>query len=193
MIVELERINEIIDCYGAEQMHALAILQDIQREYNFLPRKALEQTAQRLGVPEGEIYRMATFFKSFSLHPKGEYECKVCLGTACHVLGGPRILESLERELGIKAGETTPDGKFSLEAVRCLGACALGPVVVVNEEPYAHTTPDRAVKLVRRIAAAENEMDGAGPPEETHSARSAADTSSAPPSGWTKVDETCQN
>jgi len=183
MTVELERINEIIDCYSAERMHALAILEDIQREYNFLPRKALEQTAKRLGVTEGEIYRMATFFKSFSLHPKGEYVFKVCLGTACHVMGGPRILESLERELGIKAGETTPDGKFSLEAVRCLGACALGPVVVVNEEPYAHTTPDRAVKLVRSIAADEAEADGDGPPDETPSARSAADPSSALPSG----------
>jgi NADH-quinone oxidoreductase subunit E len=183
MTVESERINEIIDCHGAERMHALAILQDIQHEYNFLPRKALEQTAQRLGMPEGEIYRMATFFKSFSLHPKGKYVCKVCLGTACHVLGGPRILESLERELGIKAGETTPDGKFSLEAVRCLGACALGPVVVVNEEPYAHTTPDRAVKLVRRIAADETEADGAGPLDDKASVRSAADTSSAHPSG----------
>jgi NADH-quinone oxidoreductase subunit E len=176
--VELKRINDIIDCYGAERMHALVILQDIQREYNFLPRKALEQTAQRLGVPEGEIYRLATFFKSFSLHPKGKYVCKVCLGTACHVLGGPRILESLERELGIKAGETTPDGMFSLEAVRCLGACALGPVVVVNEEPYAHTTPDGAVKLVRRLAAGEDET-GAGSADETPSVQSAADLSSA--------------
>jgi len=181
--MDMERVNEIIDRHGAERMHALAILQDIQREFNFLPRKALEQTAQSLGVPEGEIYRMATFFQSFSLHPKGEYVCKVCLGTACHVLGGPRILESLERELGIRAGETTPDGKFSLEAVRCLGACALGPVVVINEEPYAHTTPDRAVKLVRRIAASEGEADGAGQPDETPSARSAANPSSALPSG----------
>ena len=179
--MELRRINEIIDCYRAERMHALAILQDIQREYNFLPREALEQTAQRLGVPEGEIYRMATFFTSFSLHPKGKYVFKVCLGTACHVLGGPRILESLERELGIEAGETTSDGMFSLEAVRCLGACALGPVVVVNEEPYAHTTPDRAVKLIRRLTAREDEA-GAGPPDEAPSVRSAADPSSAPPS-----------
>jgi NADH-quinone oxidoreductase subunit E len=182
MTVELERIDEIIDAYNAERMHALAILQDIQREYNFLPREALERTARRLGVPEGEIYRMATFFKSFSLQPKGKYVCKVCLGTACHVLGGPRILESLERELGIEAGETTPDRRFSLEAVRCLGACALGPVVVVNEEPYAHLTPDRAVKLVRRLAASEGEA-GAGPPDETPAARSTADPSSALPSG----------
>lgn len=178
MTVDLERVNEIIDHYGAERMHALAILQDIQREYNHLPRPTLERTAERLGVPIGEIYRLATFFTSFSLHPKGEYVCKVCLGTACHVLGGPRILQSLERELGIKAGETTPDGKFSLEAVRCLGCCALGPVVVVNEEPHGHITPDRAVRLIRRIAASEGEVRRADSPAE-----SATDLLSAPPAG----------
>lgn len=178
MTVELERVNEIIDHYGAERMHALAILQDIQREYNYLPRQSLEQTAQRLGVPEGEIYRMATFFTSFSLQPKGEYVCKVCMGTACHVLGGPRILESLERELGIKAGETTPDGEFSLESVRCLGACALGPIVVVNEEPHGHTTPDRAAKLIRRIASRDGGVEEVEPPAKARCARSAVDPSS---------------
>ena len=147
----LERVNEIIDSYGADRTNALAILQDIQREYNFLPREALELTARRIGIPAGEIYRLATFFRAFSLHPKGEYVCKVCMGTACHVMGGPRILDALERELGVKAGQTTGDGKFSLEAVRCLGACALGPVVVVNEEPHGYMTPDNAVELIRKL------------------------------------------
>jgi NADH-quinone oxidoreductase subunit E len=185
MTVELERIDEIINCYGAERMNALAILQDIQREYNFLPREALEQTAQRLGLPEGEIYRLATFFTSFTLSPKGEYVCKVCMGTACHVMGGPRILESLERELGVKAGETTSDGKFSLEAVRCLGACALGPVVVVNEEPHGYMTPDKAVKLIKKIAASEGKAEEAEAPEEKQQppARSSVDLSSVPPAG----------
>lgn len=179
MTVDVERIDEIVDRYGAKRMYALAILQDIQREYDFLPREALEQTAERLGMPESEVYRMATFFKSFTLQPKGEYVCRVCLGTACHVLGGPRILESLERELGIKAGETTADGRFSLEAVRCLGACALGPVVVVNEVPYGHTTPDRAVKLIRRVAAGEVEVNQSQQSDDTPPGPSAADLSSA--------------
>jgi NADH-quinone oxidoreductase subunit E len=147
-----ERVDEIIRCYGAEQSNSLAILQDIQREYSYLPREALELTAERLGIPVGEIYRMATFFTSFSLKPKGRYVCRVCLGTACHVLGGPRIVDSLERKLGIKAGETTEDGLFTLEAVRCLGACALGPVVVVNEEPHAYMTPEKANRLIDRLA-----------------------------------------
>ncbi len=183
MTVDVERVNEIIDRYGAEQMHALAILQDIQREYNFLPREALEQTAERLGVSEGEVYRMATFFTSFSLQPKGKYVCKACMGTACHVLGGPRVLEALERELGIKAGETTSDGMLSLEAVRCLGCCALGPVIVVNEEPHGHISPDRAAKLVRRIAAGEVEIEEADTSAEAPPARLAVDLSSVPPAG----------
>jgi len=176
----LARVNEIIETYGADRTNALAILQDIQREFSFLPRVALELTAQRLGVPVGEIYRMATFFRAFSLHPKGEYVCKVCLGTACHVMGGPRILDALERELGIRAGQTTGDGKFSLEAVRCLGACALGPVMVVNEEPHGYMTPDKAVELVRRLAGgepAQAERPAAAP------ARAPVDLSAVPPAG----------
>ena len=170
--MNLNRINEIIDRYGADRTASLAVLQDIQREYNYLPREALELTAQRLGISNGEIFRLATFFTAFSLQPKGENVCKVCMGTACHVLGGPRILETLERELGIKAGETTPDGRFSLEAVRCLGACALGPVVVVNEEPHGHLTPDKAVRLIARLSAEKEQSEAAF-----------ADLSSVPPAG----------
>ena len=150
--LEANKVDEIIDCYGADRTNALAILQDLQREYSYLPRPALEKTADRLGIPVGEVYRLATFFSSFSLQPKGEYVCRVCLGTACHVLGGPRILEALERELGIVAGQTTADGRFSLEAVRCLGACALGPVMVVNDEPHGYMTPNKAARLIRRLA-----------------------------------------
>ena len=170
--MNLNRINEIIDRYGADRTASLAVLQDIQREYNYLPREALELTAQRLGISNGEVFRLATFFTAFSLQPKGKYVCKVCMGTACHVLGGPRILETLERELGIKAGETTPDGRFSLEAVRCLGACALGPVVVVNEGPHGHLTPDKAVRLIARLSAEKEKSEAAF-----------ADLSGVPPAG----------
>jgi len=161
--MNLDRVNEIIDRCGADRMASLAVLQDIQREYNYLPREALELVAERLGMPLGEIYRMATFFTAFSLQPKGEYICQVCLGTACHVRGGPRILEALERELNIKAGNTTADGKFSLEAVRCVGACALGPILMINEEPHACITPDKASKLIAQLAAGEVEQAQAPP------------------------------
>jgi len=184
MSAVLERVNQIIDCYQADRTNALAILQDIQREYNYLPRETLELAAQRLEVPVGEVYRLATFFKAFSLQPKGEFMCKVCLGTACHVRGGPRILEALERELGIKAGRTTADGKFSLEVVRCLGACALGPVVVVNEEPHAYMTADKAAGLIAQLATGEVKPAGSPLPAlgEGSGVRAApVDLSSVPP------------
>jgi NADH-quinone oxidoreductase subunit E len=176
-----DRVNGIIDRYGADRIASLAVLQDIQREYNYLPREALELAAERLVMPLGEIYRMATFFTAFSLQPKGEYICQVCLGTACHVHGGPRILEALERELGIKAGNTTADGKFSLEAVRCVGACALGPILMVNEEPHAHMTPDKATRLVAQLAA--GEVERAEAPSLTLPARAPVDLSGVPPAG----------
>jgi NADH:ubiquinone oxidoreductase subunit E len=149
--LSLQRVNEIIDSYDADRVSTLAILQDLQAEYKYLPREALVQTADRLHVPLGEIYRMATFFRAFSLEPRGEHTVKVCLGTACHVRGAPLVLEQMERDLQIKAGETTPDGKFSLEVVMCVGACALGPVVLVDEDTHGEMTPEKARQLVARM------------------------------------------
>lgn len=143
-----ERVNEIIDSYSADRAVSLAILQEIQREYNYLPRAALELVAQRLGIPLGEVYHLATFYRSFTLRPRGEFCIRVCLGTACHVHGGPRILEAFERELGIKAGESTPDGAFSLEATSCMGACAQAPYVMVNETPHPQLTLDRVPEVI---------------------------------------------
>jgi len=149
--MSLDKVNEIIDRYGADRTASLAVLQDIQREYNYLPREALELVAERLGMPPGEVYHMATFYRSFTLRPKGEYCIRVCLGTACHVHGGPRILEAFERELGIKAGESTADGMFSLEATSCQGACAQAPLTTINEEPHAKMTAARAAELVAEL------------------------------------------
>lgn len=176
-----ERVNKIIDSYGADRTASLAVLQDIQREYNYLPREALELAAERLDIPLSDIFCMATFFKAFSLQPKGEYICKVCLGTACHVRGGARILETLERDLNIKAGETTADGKFSLEAVRCVGACALGPILLVNEEPHGYMTSDKATELVHRLAA--GEAKPAAVPAAPSPSRPTVDLSAVPPAG----------
>lgn len=148
-----QRVDEIIRSYDSDMTNGLAILQDIQHEYNYLPRQALELVAARVGLPPGHVYRLATFFKAFSLNPKGEHQCKVCLGTACHVKGGALIMEMLEKELGIKAGNTTADGKFSLEGVRCLGACALAPIVVIDDEPLGQMTSDAASSKVRDLRA----------------------------------------
>jgi NADH:ubiquinone oxidoreductase subunit E len=115
----------------------------------------MEEVAEGLGMSQGEIYQLATFYKAFSLTPKGDYVVKVCLGTACHVGGGSRILAALEKKLGIKAGSTSEDNKFSLEAIRCVGACALGPMVLVNDRPYSKMTPPGAEELVGQLESGE--------------------------------------
>jgi len=151
--MNLDRVHQIIDAYGADQACSLAILQEIQQENNYLPREALEVVAQRLGIPRGHVYSLATFYRSFSLKPKGKFRVRVCLGTACHVHGGATILESFERALGIKAGESTPDGLFSLEASSCMGACAQAPYVMVNEEPHNQVSPVHVNEVVQSYTA----------------------------------------
>ncbi|KPJ53325.1 hypothetical protein AMJ39_05075 [candidate division TA06 bacterium DG_24] len=133
----------------------IAVLQDIQEHYNYLPEAALQEVAARLDIPLRDVYGVATFYRSFSLAPKGEHIVTVCLGTACHVRGGARIVEALARELEIEAGETTPDLEFTLETVNCLGCCAIGPIVVVDGEYHGEMTAQGAVNLVRKIQKAE--------------------------------------
>ena len=118
----------------------ISILQDIQAEYNYLPPVALSVVSKTLDVPMIDIIGVATFYKSFSLEPKGEHQVTVCVGTACHVRGAPKILAEFERKLGIEAGQTTEDGQFSLDEVACLGCCAIGPVVVADNEYHAQTS-----------------------------------------------------
>jgi NADH-quinone oxidoreductase subunit E len=152
--MNLNQVDEIIDRYGADPAVSLAVLQEIQQEYNYLPRGALERVSERLDIDLGEIYRLATFYRTFTLKPKGEYCIRVCLGTACHVHGGPRILEAFERELGIKSGESTSDGAFSLEATACMGACAQAPFVMVNDVPYPQMTAARVPEVVEQCGCA---------------------------------------
>jgi len=118
----------------------LSILQDIQAEYGYLPEEKLVQTAETLDMPLIDVYGVATFYKSFSLTPRGRHQIKVCLGTACHVRGSDRVCKELVRKLGIGPGETSEDGEFSLETVMCLGCCAIGPVVVVDGRYYGKVT-----------------------------------------------------
>ena len=148
-------VSEILGRYPADRTSSLAVLGDIQAEYKYLPREAFEETAKWLHIHLSEVYQIATFFKAFSLEPKGDHIIKVCLGTACHVGGGPRILAAMEKNLGIKAGSTTPDYKFSLEVIRCVGACALGPMVLVNEQPYSKMTLAKVDELVQRLRSGE--------------------------------------
>jgi len=127
-----EKVESILDNYQREEGMLVSMLQDIQAEYNYLSREALAQVSQGLDVALSQVYSVATFFKAFSLKPRGRHIINVCLGTACHVRGAVRILEEMERELDIKSGETTEDFKYTMETVNCVGACALGPIVIID-------------------------------------------------------------
>jgi NADH-quinone oxidoreductase subunit E len=128
----MEKVQKIIERYPDPADSIIQILQDIQNEYNYLPREALDFVAERLRLPPSKVFGIATFYTAFSLKPRGKYHITVCVGTACHVRGAQQILSEFERRLGIKAAENTPDMKFSLETVNCLGCCAIGPIVVCN-------------------------------------------------------------
>ena len=129
-----QKIKATLDRYDGDPGMLVSVLQDIQVEYNYLPKEALAQVSQGMDVPLTQVYSVASFFKAFSLKPRGKHLINVCLGTACHVRGAVRILEEIERQLGIRSGETTEDLKYTLETVNCVGACALGPIVVVDGE-----------------------------------------------------------
>ncbi len=126
----------ILDKYDRDRGLLVSMLQDIQKEYYYLPREALAQIAVALGIPISQIYSVATFFKAFSLEPRGRHLVSVCLGTACHVRGAVKLVEELERRLDTTRGGTTEDQKFTLDSVRCVGACALGPVVTVDADYF---------------------------------------------------------
>jgi NADH:ubiquinone oxidoreductase subunit E len=128
----MESIDQLVERYGTEQRALIPLLLHIQKENNYLPRELVEQLADRMKLPRIQVFQVASFYKAFSLKPRGRHILTVCLGTACHVRGGERILEHLERTLKVKAGATTADKQFTLEAVNCLGCCALGPVVVLD-------------------------------------------------------------
>lgn len=124
----------VIDRFGADKEELVQILLDVQKELRWLPGESLELISRKLDIPLSYIYRVATFYAHFSLHPRGRHSVCVCVGTACHVRGAPRLLDRVEGELKIKPGETTPDEKFSLTTANCLGCCALGPVMVADGE-----------------------------------------------------------
>jgi len=129
----------------------LSVLQGIQTEHGYLPEGKLIETAKMLDMPLIDVYGVATFYKSFSLTPRGRHQVKVCLGTACHVRGADRISKEVGRKLGIVPGETSEDGEFSLETVMCLGCCAIGPVVVIDGKYHGQVTPTKVGSILRTI------------------------------------------
>jgi len=153
---ETQKVKSFISKYNKEKKALISILQDIQGEYNYLPQEALRLVSESLGIPLIDIVGVATFYRAFSLEPRGKHLVTVCLGTACHVRGGPKILEEFEKKLNIEAGGTTEDGEFSLETVACLGCCAIGPVVVVDHDYYAQITIRKVNSILKKYSKKEN-------------------------------------
>ena len=143
--------------HGNQKKALISILQNIQAEFNYLPKEALQAVSETLEIPLIHIIGVATFYRSFSLEPKGKHQVTVCLGTACHVRGGPKVLDEFEKKLGVEAGQTTEDGLFTLETVACLGCCAIGPVVVVDNDYYAQTSIRKVGSILKKYKKKEND------------------------------------
>jgi NADH-quinone oxidoreductase subunit E len=137
-----EKVIQVLRKHQRDKSLLVDVLQDIQAEIGYLPKEALIATSHGLDVPLSRVYSVATFFKAFSLKPRGRHLINVCMGTACHVRGSAKVLERIEQELGIKAGETTGDLRFTVETVNCVGACALGPMVIIGEDYHGEMTPE---------------------------------------------------
>ncbi len=149
-----EKIRQLDQVIKQNKQHGrnalMQVLQEAQNIFGYLPPQAQRQVAEGLGVSMAEVYGVVTFYSLFSLSPKGEYEISICLGTACYVKGAQLILDKIEEELGIKAGECTKDGKFSINACRCIGACGLAPVIMINEDVYGRLTVDEIPAILAK-------------------------------------------
>ncbi|MFH1242708.1 MAG: NAD(P)H-dependent oxidoreductase subunit E [Pseudomonadota bacterium] len=148
MEIDWARVYEIIDSYEASGEALLMILQDVSDIYHYVPPEVIPALVDRLGVKESLIYSVATFYKSISLEPRGKYIVSVCTGTACHVRGSEKIMDALKERLNINEGQTTDDQLFTLQAVRCVGCCASGPVITVNQETHGGLDRSKVMKLV---------------------------------------------
>lgn len=148
MKINAQDLGKIVDKYHNEKSSLIAVLQDVQEKYNWLPPEALRLISERLCVPLIDVYSVATFYRAFSLTPRGKHVVTVCLGTACYVRGAPTVLDRMRHNLKIEPGYTTPDENFTLEIVNCLGACALAPIVVVDGNYYGQTTIQKVDHMV---------------------------------------------
>ena len=146
--IDWEKIDAIIENYKANPETLLMIMQDISDLYNYVPPEVVPVLMERLRVQESLIYSVATFYKTISLEPRGKYIVNVCTGTACHVRGADKIMDALKEKLKIKEGQTTDDNLFTLEAVRCVGCCASGPVITVNQETHGGLDRSSAVEVI---------------------------------------------
>lgn len=146
--MDLNKVDEIIDKYQGKQGILIQLLLDVQAEFNWIPKEVIVRINQKLNIPVSQIYRIASFYQAMSLIPIGRHLVSMCLGTACHVRGGPKVLEKVEDALGIKAGETTEDMKFTIKRINCLGCCALGPVMMVDEDYHGRVVPAKVKEIL---------------------------------------------
>ena len=143
-----ESVQNILEKYTQDKDNLIQILNEVQEEYGYIPKFAQEQVASYLNISQAEVYGVITFYSRFTLKPKGKYNISVCMGTACFVKGSEKLLDRVKEKLKIDVGETTPDGKFSIEETRCLGACGLAPVFTVNGEVYGKATVQMVDKIL---------------------------------------------
>jgi NADH:ubiquinone oxidoreductase subunit E len=149
-MIDTSRVEAIVDSHGRQKEHLIAMLLDCQDEFRYLPRELLETVANRVGVSITSVLGIATFYRGFSLKPVGKHPICVCTGTACHVLGAQKLMAAFERELGVKQGDTTPDGMFSLHAVNCPGCCGLAPVITVGQDVHGKVTQVKIPRIIKR-------------------------------------------
>lgn len=160
--METDEILSILEKHGTDRGGLISVLEDIQAKHNYLPPEALKLVADKTGRSLVDVYAVATFYKSFSLKPRGKHLCSVCTGTACHVRGAPAVGEEFQRQLRIRAGETTSDKEFTLETVNCLGACALGPIVVVDGHYFSNVGKGKVNQIVKRTRAGLDKVEVKG-------------------------------
>jgi NADH:ubiquinone oxidoreductase subunit E len=150
MAVHMSKVDAIIDGYGGEHRGLIPSLLDLQNEYHYLPPEALQRVSERMQIPLMQVFQVASFYKAFSLEPRGRHVVTVCLGTACHVRGGVRLVEQIGRLLEVEPGKTTKDRQFTLETVNCLGCCALGPVMVLDGKYYGSMTASKVERVLNK-------------------------------------------
>ena len=145
----VKELEQILSKYTNDKSNLIQILNEVQEKFGYVPTIAQEEIAKYLGIEVAEVYGVVTFYSRFTLKPKGKYAISVCMGTACFVKGGEQILDRVKQKLGIEEGQTTEDGKFSIDATRCIGACGLAPVFTVNEEVYGKATPQKVDEVIK--------------------------------------------
>lgn len=156
--MDLGKVEAILEGKGARPFDVMEALQDIQEEFRYLPEEAMCRVSESLGVPLIEVFRLANFYRTFSLKPRGRHLITVCEGTACHVQGSPRLVEEVLLKLEIQPGETTQDGAFTVETVNCVGACALAPVMIIDGQYYGHMTPGKLRDLLETVRQQDQEV-----------------------------------